>query len=342
MLICLQVLVGVLYKVSQSQSKYAYSTLSVMTLAEAGKFVISASLHFVQAPKSSHMEHTVWSCNLCTLTHVSKISLLALLYFINNQLAFSLFLWADPASINLLKAGSSLITAVIWCIFMGQLITLNQWAAIALQVLGLIVVQIDACKGMLLMSPLTYAAIGVSAVITALSSVWNEQQLKSIDMTLHEQNMVLYLGGVILNVFGFLYMKLHDPVYPSFFQGYTLVTACIIAVNACFGVVVTAVYKHADAVLKTLASAITTVALLLLSFAFFGLQFNINRVCGCAVVVIAVAQYATCTKNPAVLSWAERRVLIRRTAYVAVIIVVVAFLAEQAGISKKLEPQNQT
>ena len=69
------------------------------------------------------------------------------MYFTNNQLTFLLFLRADPASINLLKAGSSATTALVWCISMGKVVSQQQWLAIAMQVCGLIVVQYDACMG---------------------------------------------------------------------------------------------------------------------------------------------------------------------------------------------------
>jgi hypothetical protein len=301
-LIALQTLVGVLYKVSQSGSKYSYSTYSAMALAELGKFGISAAGHLYQKQGKAA---SFWPN--ASLTDAARILLLACMYFSNNQLTFHLFLWADPASLNLLKAGSSLVTALIWCIFMGQLISIRQWASISLQVLGLVVVQIDACKGTLLLSPLTYAAIGVSVMITALSSVWNEMQLKTINLSLHEQNMILYTGGVLLNLGGHLYMRQRDSSFPSFVQGYNGITLLIVGVNACFGVVVTAVYKYADAILKTLASACTTVVLLLLSFQFFGLQPSLVRCCGCGVVLIAVAQYATTPADKtAVLTWQQR------------------------------------
>jgi hypothetical protein len=84
-----------------------------------------------------------------------------------------------------------------------------------------------------------------------------------------------------------------------------------VGVNACFGVVVIAVYKYADAILKTLASACTTVVLLLLSFQFFGLQPSLVRCCGCGVVLIAVAQYATTPADKtAILSWEQRKAII--------------------------------
>jgi hypothetical protein len=302
LLILLQTLVGVLYKISQKDGQYRYSTFSAMTLAELGKLGISVTLLSID----DHFNLSALQSK-CSRKNVLSLSLLAGLYFLNNQLAFHLFLLADPASVNLIKAGSSLITAGMWCLLMGQTITQNQWSLIACQVCGLIVVQIDGCRGVPILPTSAYVALGISTVLTALSSVWNEYQLKSIAMSLHEQNCILYCFGVGFNAFGHMYKTMHDPEYPSFLEGFTPVIMLIVAVNACFGVVVTALYKYADAVLKTLASACTTVLLLILSFCFFNLEISLVRICGCIVVVLSVAQYAILPANKSdVLPWRTR------------------------------------
>lgn len=308
LLILLQVLVGILYKISQNNDRYTYSTYSVMTLAESGKFIISLVLYATQEADSSFVQLCKKLVNECSFPNFLRLTLLAVMYFLNNQLAFTLFLWADPASINMLKAGSSIITALIWCICMGQVISVKQWGAIVLQVAGLIVVQVDACKNIFLLQPFAYYAISVSVLITSISSVWNEHQLKTIPLSLHQQNIILYMNGMLLNSLGHVGMSVRHFSHPSFLQGYTWITVCIVIVNACFGVVVTAVYKYADAVLKTLANACTTVVLLFFSVAFFGLPVNIVRSCGCVVVLIAVAQYAFIKADKeTIISWHTRR-----------------------------------
>ena len=67
---------------------------------------------------------------------------------------------------------------------------------------------------------------------------------------------------------------------------------CVIAVNACFGIVVTAVYKYSNAIVKTLASAVTTVVLTVVSLLFFGLKVTIVSGTGCVSVILAVMLYA--------------------------------------------------
>ena len=82
-----------------------------------------------------------------SFSFIMSIFGLAVLYALNNQLAFVLFLWVDPASITLFKSWSTGLSALIlWQIFARPIGRL-QWAAIVLQVVGLFIVQYDPCKG---------------------------------------------------------------------------------------------------------------------------------------------------------------------------------------------------
>lgn len=293
-LVALQIVAGTLYKVSQKDQRYAYSTYASFTVAELGKLAISFTLYTKELPKQQSLVQGLRTT--CTSLKkpglVFKIATLAALYYANNQLMFLLFLRADPASINLLKAGSSAITALIWCIFMGRVVSHQQWIAIMLQACGLIVVQYDACKGQTVLAASAYGWILLSVLITAVTGVWNEQQLKTIPLTLHEQNIVMYAIGVLLNAAGHHVKVLVDPRFPRFFEGYTFLSLCVIAVNACFGIVLTAVYKYSNAIVKTLASAVTTVVLTVISSIFFGLAVTIVSGAGCVSVILSVILYA--------------------------------------------------
>lgn len=301
-LVSLQIVVGLVYKLSQkSSASYSYSTFSALAIAEAIKFGISAFLNSRTTPERGHSalptttKHETTAPSLARVPQAvyAKILALAAMYCINNQLTFTIFLTADPASMNIFKSGSTLITAVISMVLLHRQITRQQWAAIVLQVSGLFVTQYDACKDRMTLPGATYALLLLSVTITALSGVWNEYQLKTLPLTLHQQNMVLYAGGFVLNAGGhFAKAALTDGGVPGFFSGYDASSIAVVAVNACFGIVVTAVYKYADSIMKCLANAVTTVLLLGLSWMLFGLQLNGAILAGCVVVIVAVALYS--------------------------------------------------
>jgi len=78
---------------------------------------------------------------------------------------------------------------------------------------------------------------------------------------------------------------------PGFFNGYNAAAVGVVFVNACTGIVITAVYKYADAVVKSLALSIATVTVMLLSWACFGLALTPINASGCIVIVLAVYSY---------------------------------------------------
>ena len=295
-LVTLQVVTGVVYKLSQkSSTSYSYSTFSALAIAEGIKFAISALL--LTRSGRANIYRLPLAKNESAFPGVPssylKILALALMYCVNNQLTFSIFLAADPASLNIFKAGSTAITAAISCMLLGRHVSWQQWAAIILQLSGLIVTQYDACKDRMTLSPATYTLLLISVTITALSGVLNENQLKTLPLSLHQQSMVLYAGGVVLNTAGhFIKASLSDGV-PGFFAGYDASSIAVVAVNACFGIVVTAVYKYADSIMKCLASAVTTVLLIGISWLMFGLRLHATILAGCVTVIVAVSLYST-------------------------------------------------
>ena len=119
-LVTLQVNVGLMHKLSQkSSSSYAYSTFSALAIAEATKFAISAFLnsrssdrHLCTLPVSKN--EGMPSRSLAFRVVHLRILALALMHCINNQLTiflFTIFLTADPSSMNIFKSGSTFITA---------------------------------------------------------------------------------------------------------------------------------------------------------------------------------------------------------------------------------------
>ena len=111
-------------------------------------------------------------------------------------------------------------------------------------------------------------------------------------LSLHEQNLVLYAFGALLNGAGHHVRASLEPAHPRFFDGYSFLLIGVISVNACFGIVVTAVYKYTNAIVKTLASAVTTVVLTVVSLLFFGLEVTVVSGAGCISVILAVMLYA--------------------------------------------------
>jgi hypothetical protein len=112
---------------------------------------------------------------------------------------------------------------------------------------------------------------------------------------MHVQNMILYFSGVIVNLILHLPLRIFKNSEPEFFAGYTSLASFLVIIgNVFFGLTITAVYKckshscrswpyrplivlvpaDADAVIKCLATAVSTGILLYMAPILFGTQMS--------------------------------------------------------------------
>mmetsp|Transcript_10408 Transcript_10408/g.18203 ORF Transcript_10408/g.18203 Transcript_10408/m.18203 type:complete len:348 (-) Transcript_10408:443-1486(-) len=299
-LVAVQTAVGVIYRASQKvKGHYEYSPASALTLAETAKFIMSFCFHLASVKGSPEAGSQgalpvamdiFWRQANLIMRHSFG---LACLYCFNNNAAFLIFIYADPGNISLMKSGSSFISAILLALFFKRGISKHGWAIILLQVFGLIIVEWDPVKGAPVLPPEAYLLVLSSVLVTSICGVWNEHMIKTFAANLHVQNMVLYFFGAFLNLGVYLFMPSASDISQGFFHGYDLLAFGVICCNAFMGLAVTAIYKYADVLIKTFASASTTGLLIFLSAIFFDLHPNLITVCGSFVVFIATYLYFT-------------------------------------------------
>eukprot|EP00927_Polykrikos_kofoidii_P039967 TRINITY_DN34255_c0_g1_i2.p1 TRINITY_DN34255_c0_g1~~TRINITY_DN34255_c0_g1_i2.p1 ORF type:complete len:394 (-),score=64.61 TRINITY_DN34255_c0_g1_i2:63-1244(-) len=296
-------MVGILYKVSQvSTGGFKYSTMSAVTMSETWKFFMSCSFHVfdpAHAEEGVSRIRTAYNSAAKTLSGpiVMQILFLSLLYFGNNQLSFFSYTLADPGTIYLFKSGSTFIVATVQTCCGVKTFSCDQWKSLALQACGMIIVQYDPCQNKGRYSVLAYSCMCFSSVITALCAVRNEHMVKNYNVGLNVQNAVLYFGGLCFNLAGFhLLPNPSSKAAVGFFEGYDSVPAVgVVFANSIVGLAISATYKYADAVVKCLASDVTSVLLIIVSVQFFDLKPNITMWCGMGVVTYAVHAYINAT-----------------------------------------------
>ncbi|KAJ3106026.1 hypothetical protein HDU97_007210 [Phlyctochytrium planicorne] len=232
---------------------------------------------------------------------IVPISGLALLYTVNNHFAFSLFLLVDPGTISLVKSASTFISAYILYTIFGRMTNRLQWLAIALQAFGIIASQYDPCKGGTLYPVASYALLFISVSITALAGCVNDHIMKTMNLPLHAINVYLYSSGFILNLFAYFFTKKSSSESGEavrFFDGYDNIAIMVVFLNCVIGLVITAVYKYADAVIKTIAQTISTGILLVLSAFLFGSHFGVLQFAGVMIIFLSVYLYFVCSSDP--------------------------------------------
>jgi len=299
-LLFVQVLVSIVYKFSQTKGKYTYSPLSAIASAEFIKLCISLtfiwlSVSIDDSSSNNKIYNRFLACYAWFRKEVQSIFIaytfgLALLYVINNQLAFVLYLYVDMASISMFKSFSSILSAILLWLFCERTLVREQWASIILQVVGLVIVQYDSCRDAPFLAIKDYITLIVSTLITAICSVWNERLIKTYSVNMHIQNAILYTFGLTLNLtlfFFFPNLFVKNETRKQFFEGYSLMVIAIILCNSVLGIVITFVYKYADVIVKTFSTACATGVLLYINVAVFKIKANLTIFLGAIVIFIS-------------------------------------------------------
>jgi hypothetical protein len=155
---------------------------------------------------------------------------------------FVLFLLADPGTIQLIKSGTTLITAIVMIATLGAEITGGQWIAIVLQVCGIVVTQYGP-NGSSTYPLSTYTALLFHTTLSSVSSVYNQSLCKR-EGSLHVMNMSLYSAGFVINCILHWMVRFMNSEEPGFFSGYGNWGACMVIISNVFiGLAMTAVYK---------------------------------------------------------------------------------------------------
>jgi UDP-galactose transporter len=221
-------------------------------------------------------------------------SLLALFYVLINNTVFLQYRLSDPGTIQLIKSGTTLITAVVSLTFLGTKVARGQWLAISLQVCGIVTTQYKPSGATYPFS--TYMVLLFATTVSAVASVYNQKLCKGVDASMHVMNMSLYSSGAAINLLLHLITRFIKPDEPGFFTGYGQIGAILVIVsNVLIGLVMTAVYKYADAIIKCFATAMSTAILLYISPILFGVDMSFLVLPGTSVVFIATWLYMEAT-----------------------------------------------
>lgn len=302
-LTAIHVSAAILYKYSQSDGKYEYSPATTLVLAEVVKIFLSLTLHCMtiwEVDSRANVLMRLWTgfrraakdaWRQMNARILGQLAGLALSYTIYNQCQFLVFMWADAASVVLLRSSSSFVAALMAYFLLQRVIVRLQWLNIALQVFGLILVQYDACRAQTTLPPVLYIILFIHVSLSCFNSIWNEHLVKSKEApSLNVQNAFLYMFGAFFNFLA--YIILPSTLYGAsategsrgFFHGYTFIVFLIVVLNSVIGLAITAVYKYADVIVKTFSLACATGTLFLVDYLLFGRQIGLNVLTGILIV----------------------------------------------------------
>jgi hypothetical protein len=183
--------------------------------------------------------------------------------------------YSNASNFFILKASSPVITAIILVGIFSRPVHRAQWISIFAQSLGLVSTQLDLCTGTTAVPWVGYFFIFLNIAVACVAGVWNEHVVKTMSPSVNATNVIMYAFGVLINIVLFYIPNSSQTLLgnaaaepPYFLYGFNnwRVIGVVIA-NGSVGLVITAVYKYADVIVKTFGISGSSVNLYLLETA---------------------------------------------------------------------------
>eukprot|EP00584_Thalassiosira_punctigera_P003458 CAMPEP_0172528504 /NCGR_PEP_ID=MMETSP1067-20121228/2876_1 /TAXON_ID=265564 ORGANISM="Thalassiosira punctigera, Strain Tpunct2005C2" /NCGR_SAMPLE_ID=MMETSP1067 /ASSEMBLY_ACC=CAM_ASM_000444 /LENGTH=813 /DNA_ID=CAMNT_0013312425 /DNA_START=518 /DNA_END=2959 /DNA_ORIENTATION=+ len=209
--------------------------------------------------------------------------------------------------IQVLIQSKLVTTAILSVLVLGRTYSSQQWTALMVLSLGVAIVIIDEEGGaeMRRLSGDVNAdntvrgilAVAIACIVSSLAGVYFEKVLKQNQQgpqpSLWLRNMLLSLFSIIVALSQSL---LHDNsarrhgsfVYKPFFHGFAPLVWLQVFLLSCGGILVAAVMKYTDNVIKGLATGISVVVSALMSAVFLGTVISTPFLYGAGMILFAV------------------------------------------------------
>ncbi|KAJ3152797.1 hypothetical protein HDU89_001000 [Geranomyces variabilis] len=237
----------------------------------------------------------------------AKMSVPAVLYFVQNNLQYLAVQHLDPATFQVTYQMKILTTALFSVLMLGRSLSRSKWMALVLLTFGIAIVQMDgkqkpsssssssasSAHTQTTAQPLIgLVAVTIACVLSGLAGVWFEKVLKGSQASLFLRNMQLCLFSLIPGLFFGVYLMDGAAVRQhGFFQGYNAWTWAAILCQAIGGLIVALVVKYADNILKGFATSLSIILSSVASFFIFDFKLTLMFTLGSSVVLYATHLY---------------------------------------------------
>lgn len=229
-----------------------------------------------------------------------KVSVPGLLYTLQNNLLFISLSNVSGAVYQVTYQLKILTTAVLSVVILHKALGVTKWMALCTLTVGVALIQLPRGSA----SPEApsqasgNASVGLLALFVAcwtsgLAGVYLEKILKQSDTSIWLRNIQLAFFGIIAGFLGAYAQDGGRIQQDGFMQGYNVLVWAVIFLQAVGGLVVAAVLKYADNLLKCFGNAVSIIISCLLSAALLQ-EFVPDGlfVVGTLLVLLATAMYS--------------------------------------------------
>ncbi|XP_076009405.1 solute carrier family 35 member A3a [Genypterus blacodes] len=206
-----------------------------------------------------------------------KLAIPSGIYTLQNNLLYVALSNLDAATYQVTYQLKILTTALFSVSMLGRRLGVYQWLSLLLLMAGVALVQwpSDSAKppaAAEAAAPSTGSQfVGVTAVLVACCSsgfagVYFEKILKESKQSVWVRNIQLGMFGLVFGLMGMMMYDGERVTQSGMFQGYNTVTWAVVALQALGGLVIAAVIKYADNILKGFATSLSIILSTLISY----------------------------------------------------------------------------
>jgi UDP-sugar transporter A1/2/3 len=265
--------------------------------AEVMKFVASSAIHWFSCKDSAQFVHDVWQHSGARPVELAKTCIPSLLYVVQNNLIFIAISHLSAGSYQVAYQFKIITTAGLSVIILGTRLNGEKWFALLMLTIGIALVSSSGAEAKAIQDG-SSAWVGFGAIVGAcftsgLAGVYLEKILKQTTASIWVRNMQLAFFGASFAL-AFAFRTDGDLISKGgMTQGYSKLIWSVVALQALGGLVVAAVMKYADNILKCFGCAIGIVITCFLSVVELkeftpNLEFSI----GLCMVVLATGVYS--------------------------------------------------
>jgi UDP-sugar transporter A1/2/3 len=290
---------------TQHPSRPRFSSAAVMVVVELVKIVLCAAgvLYYTRSLGEAY--------RACVSKEAAVMLVPAGLYTLQNNLLFIALAALDSTVFQVAYQLKVLCTALLMVIMLGRRLKPTQWASLLLLFVGIVLTQLKkddsgaakpgtpAARAVDDSTP--SATVGlivvcICAICSAYASVHFERTLKSASSSLLARNVQLGFFSLIANVTWRAVANSGSTSTSApaagFFDGFDSLVWLLVFVQAAGGLLVAAVIKYADNILKGFGTAVAIVVNGILSVLYFGFEPTTWFLIGTACVIAATLGYA--------------------------------------------------
>ncbi|XP_054764033.1 UDP-N-acetylglucosamine transporter-like isoform X1 [Lytechinus pictus] len=201
-----------------------------------------------------------------------KLAIPSGLYTLQNNLLFLALSHLDAATYQVTYQLKILTTAMFSVFMLGKQLNASKWISLILLMAGVALVQMPSeSKPKETEQSMSSELIGLIAVLCACFSsgfagVYFEKILKGTKQSLWLRNIQLAFFGVIFGLGGVIGKDGSKVAEDGFLQGYNTITWVVVILQALGGLIIAAVIKYADNILKGFATSLSIILSTVISY----------------------------------------------------------------------------